>query len=187
MHPTLAPIVAIVGPLHFDAEAAAAHFRRRELKRGETWLREGQVCRKLCFLESGLLRHTRATEDGVMTRWATLPGQFALNLPSFTQQHPSDDAIEAAEACVIHELDREVWTALRAEYPQLQAFWVATLEWLVGCFEDRVWSLISGDAEQRYQYMMDRYPDFLLALPQHYVADMLGIAPRHLSRVRGRA
>lgn len=185
MHALLAPIAALTGPPSAEVAALSARFRRRELKRGESWLREGEVCRRLFFLESGLLRHTRTEPDGqVRTRWATLPGQYGLDFPSFTRQAPSESGIEAAKASIIYELDYATWAELRAAHPQLQAFWVATLEYIVTCFEDRVYSLISGDAERRYGYMMERYPDFLLQLPQHYVADMLGIAPRHLSRVR---
>ena len=161
-----------------------AHFRRRRINRGDFWLREGEVCRHIAFLESGILRHTRSTPEGTKTRWATLPGQYVVNMPSFTQQRPADDSIEASETCVVYEISREMWLKLREQEPQLQDFWIATLEYLVGCFEDRVWSLIAGDAEHRYRYMMERYPDFLLAVPQHFVADMLGIAPRHLSRIR---
>lgn len=186
LHPLLAPIAALTGPPSPEVAALASRFRRREVARGEAWLREGEVCRRLFFLESGLMRHIRTEPDGqVRTRWATLPGQYGLDFPSFSRQTPSDSGIEAAKASVIHELDYETWARLRVEHPQLQAFWGATLEYLVACFEDRVYSLISGDAERRYGYMMERYPDFLLQLPQHYVADMLGIAPRHLSRVRG--
>ena len=181
----LQPIIALTGPATFDGAALAARFRRRELARGEAFLREGEVCRSLFFLESGLMRHYRTEDDGqVKTRWATLPGQFGVDFASFSRQRPSDNGIEAAERSVLYTLEFGTWAGLRREHPQLQAFWVATLEYLVTCFEDRVYSLISGDAERRYGYMMERYPDFLLALPQHYVADMLGIAPRHLSRVK---
>lgn len=184
MHPILQPIAAITGPINFEAAPVLGRFRRRELARGEAWLREGEVCRHLCFVESGLLRHTRASDEGVLTRWATLPGQFALNFTSFTRATPAEEGIEATEASVLYELDRDVWAELRRDYPQLQSFWVMTLEYLITCYEDRVWSLVSNDAEHRYRYMMERYPEFLLQLPQHFVADMLGIAPRHLSRVR---
>ena len=184
----LTPIQASLGPLNFPADRLLSRFRRRELERGEVWVRPGEVARHLAFVESGLLRHYRSTPDGEkdLTRWATLPGQFACLLPSFTQLVPTEDTVAAAEPTVLHELDHYAWAELRAEFPQLQAFWASQLEWLVGCFEARVWSLISGDAEARYRYMLDRYPDFVLGLPQHYLADMLGIAPRHLSRIRAK-
>ena len=183
----LTPIEAAVGPLHLPAEEVLGRFRRRELRRGELWVQVGTVARNLAFVESGLLRHYRTDASGrTLTRWATLPGQFACLLPSFTQLLPTEDSVEAVEPSVIYELDHLAWRELRTRFPQLQTFWVGQLEWLVGCFEARVWSLISGDAESRYRYMLQRYPDFVLGLPQHYLADMLGIAPRHLSRIRAR-
>ncbi len=180
------PIEALVGPLQFDVDVFRREFSRRELKRGDFWLREGKVCRKIAFVESGSLRHYRHHNDQQLTRWAALPGQFTTAMTSLTQEEPSEDNIVATEATVVYELDRDAWRRLRAEHPQLQAFWVALLEHTLVCFEDRVWSLIAGDAEARYHYMIERYPGFLLSLPQHFVADMLGIAPRHLSRFRAK-
>lgn len=181
----LAPIEAATGPVRFDAAARFAPFQRRELARGEAWLRAGDVCRHLCFVESGMLRHSRVDPDGRRrTRWATLVGEYGTCFPSFTRGAPAEDDLTAEEPTVVWSLDRESWARLREAEPQLQAYWVATLEYLLTCFEDRVWSLISGDAEARYRYMIARYPAFLLRLPQHFVADLLGIAPRHLSRVR---
>ena len=184
MHPLLSPIVATVGPLEFDPASVVERFRRRELASGEQWLRPGQTCRRLAFIEVGKLRHYRQCGDKDLTRWGSFAGQYITAMSSFIHDRPSEEGIEATEASVVWELNRDTWAELRALHPQLQAFWVTTLEHLLTCFDDRVWSLIAGDAEQRYGYMIERYPEFLLALPQHYVADMLGIAPRHLSRVR---
>lgn len=186
-HPALlGPIEALAGPLRTDPTPILSAFTRRELGRGERWLAVGQVARKIAFLESGLLRHHQAYEGRAVTRWATLPGQYAVSLPSFVRRQPSDVTIEAAAPSVVYEVDRDRWLSLRAEVPQLQTFWIAVLEYQMCCFEDRVWSLIAGDGEARYRYMIERYPDFLLALPQHYLADMLGLAPRHLSRIRNK-
>lgn len=186
MHPLFIPITESVGPLKFETDPLTARFKRRELKRDERWLRVGETCRNLAFIETGCLRHYRLHEDQQLTRWAAFAGQFSTSISSFTQQRPSEESIEATEPTVLWELDHLAWKEMRLAHPQLQAFWVQTLEYLLGCYDDRVWSLIAGGAEERYRYMIARYPDFLLHLPQHFVADMLGIAPRHLSRIRNK-
>jgi len=186
MHPLFVPIVATVGPLDFETEGLACRFKRKELKRDEHWLLPGETCRKIAFVESGSLRQYREHDDQNLTRWAAFAGQFTTSMTSFTQGRPSDDGIVATEASVVWEIDKQAWLEMRTAHPQLQAFWVSTLEYLLGCYDDRVWSLISGGAEERYKYMMERYPEFLLHLPQYYMADMLGIAPRHLSRIRSK-
>ncbi|OAV43345.1 Crp/Fnr family transcriptional regulator [Lewinella sp. 4G2] len=184
--PKILPITALTGPLRFDPEALLSHFKRKELNRGEHWLEAGKTCRHLAFLESGLLRHTQQRDGELITRWATLAGQYTVGFPSFIKQQPSDQNITAAQDCVLHELSWETWKELRREHAQLQEYWVAILEYNACCYEDRVWSLISGKGEARYRYMIERYPEFLLHLPQHYVAEMLGVAPRHLSRIRNK-
>ncbi len=186
MHPLFVPIIATVGPLNFETESLTNRFVRKQLKRDEHWLFPGETCRRIAFVESGSLRQYRIQGDQNLTRWAAFAGQFTTSMTSFTLGRPSDDGIIATEDCVVWEIDKQAWLEMRTTYPQLQAFWVATLEYLLGCYDDRVWSLISGNAEERYRYMMDRYPEFLLHLPQHYMADMLGIAPRHLSRIRSK-
>ncbi len=186
MHPLFTPIEAAVGQLTFDTKPLSKRFKRKELQRDEHWLRAGETCRQLVFIENGCLRQYRVHGDQELTRWAAFAGQFTTSILSFTQQRPSEESIMATEPTVVWELDYHAWREMRNEHPQLQAYWVQTLEFLLCCYDDRVWSLISGGAEERYRYMIARYPDFLLHLPQHFVADMLGIAPRHLSRIRSK-
>jgi len=127
MHPLFVPIIATVGPLNFETEGLSKRFKRRELKRNEHWLRPGETCRKIAFVESGSLRQYREYEEQNLTRWAAFAGSFTTSMTSFTQGRASEDGIVATEATILWELGREAWQEMRTEYPQLQAFWVATL------------------------------------------------------------
>ncbi len=184
MQALIAPIETRVGALQLDVEGLLAHFHRRELAKGDFWLREGQTCRKIAFVERGLLRHYRVYDDLEYTRCASLPGDYTTSMSSFIGRRPADENIEAFEPTVLWELDGEVWRKLCENHAQLQRYWLGVVEYLLVCYDDRVWSLITGNAESRYRYMIERYPEFLLRLPQNFLADMLGIAPRHLSRIR---
>ena len=165
-------------------EEMASEFNHLHLARGETWLRPGQYCQHIGFLQQGLLRAAIETEKGLHTRWAFLPGQFFTSIQSFTNQTPSQEHLIAIEDCDVFVLNREKWSELYEQHEFLRRFWTATLETLMGCFEDRVHTLLMDDAKARYQHMLDHYPEFVLHVPQKYVAEMLGIAPRHLSRIR---
>ncbi|MEM6395333.1 MAG: Crp/Fnr family transcriptional regulator [Bacteroidota bacterium] len=165
-------------------EGLATEFEKKIIRKGESWIRPGQYCQHIGFLKSGLLRAAVETDEGLHTRWAYLPGQFFLSLQSFTRQIPSIEYIIAVEDCEIYLLGRQRWLALYEQHQELRHFWTQTLETLAGCFEDRVHALLYKDATARYQHMLDHYPEFILYVPQRYVAEMLGIAPRHLSRIR---
>ena len=177
-------IEALVGPIRYEGPALSRHFRARTLERGEPWLRHGEVCRTLGFVRRGTLRLYVESETGEQTRWAFFDGQFFTSLQSFQQRIPSAESIAAIEPCDVLEIDREAFWRLHAEHPFLQHYWQLNMERLTSCYEDRVNSLLLPSAVERYRYTLQRYPDFVLRLPRKYVAEMLNMAPRHLSRVR---
>lgn len=165
-------------------EEMAKEFSPQLLSKGEEWLRPGQYCQHIGFLNRGLIRAAVETKTGLHTRWAFLPGQFFTSIQSFTTNSPSRESLIAIEDCEIFVLGRDRWQALYEKHEMLRRFWTASLETLTACFEDRVHTLLMDDGKARYQHMLDHYPEFVLQVPQKYVAEMLGIAPRHLSRIR---
>lgn len=44
--------------------------------------------------------------------------------------------------------------------------------------------LITTKGTERYLKFRERYPDFVQEVPQKYIANILGMEPRHLSRIR---
>lgn len=159
-------------------------FTPRSLKKGEQWLRPGQVCQKIAFIRSGMLRAYVETEEASQTRWAFLPEEFFTSVSSFGLQRPSEEYIEAIEDSELMEIGYQDWEQLCQQIPRLRDFWAQTILDLCGCYERRLHSILIGGAEGRYRYFMEHYPEFVLRVPQKYVAEMLGIAPRHLSRIR---
>jgi len=73
---------------------------------------------------------------------------------------------------------------IKSEFSSMAEFWTLALEKEVMGYEYRVIQLISGNAEDRYLEFLKAYPRFVQEVPQKYLASMLGIKPRHLSRIR---
>ena len=160
------------------------HFGARSVVRGEHWLRAGQTCTKLALVQRGLLRAYVETPDASQTRWAFVAGTFMTSIRSFGLRIPAEENIVAEADCELFEISYRDWQELQDTYPALRTFWLETVVDLCGCYERRLHSLLIGDAGERYRYFLEHYPDFVLHVPQKYVAEMLGIAPRHLSRIR---
>jgi hypothetical protein len=59
-------------------------------------------------------------------------------------------------------------------------------EYLICCYEERVLSFLSQSPEERYLHLLESQPAFLQKVPQHYLANYLGIPPVSLSRIRKR-
>ncbi len=173
-----------MGPAFSQLAGAEKYFKVRNLKRGEYWLRPGRICGHIAFLQTGMLRAFVETDTGKHTRWAFLTGQFFTSVTSFGRQLPAEEYIEALEDSTLLEIGYSDWQLLSQQYPMLKTYWTQTLEELCHCYECRLHSLLIGDAEGRYRYFMEHYPEFILQVPQKFVAEMLGIAPRHLSRIK---
>ncbi|MEL7003638.1 MAG: cyclic nucleotide-binding protein, partial [Bacteroidota bacterium] len=66
--------------------------------------------------------------------------------------------------------------------------WNEIEKWfLAKCFmsiEDRIFSLISMSAEERYTYFLQTKPELLRQVPLQYIASILGMTPETLSRIR---
>lgn len=43
---------------------------------------------------------------------------------------------------------------------------------------------LNGTAKERYQFMLERYPDLQQKFPLHFIAHMIGVTPTQLSRIR---
>ena len=69
---------------------------------------------------------------------------------------------------------------------KMERFGRLTAEHYLCCYEDRVTAFITQTPEERYLHLMQTRKDVMLRMPQHYIANYLGITPVSLSRIRRR-
>lgn len=164
---------------------ANAFEERLDLKEGEFFVKEGQVCQHIGFLVSGACRHYYNTERDEITRWMVVPNNFTTSLSSFITETPSKENIGAIKKSVLYLISKFHWQQLYNEHKFIRQFWLSNIEFNYIGMEERVFYLIAKTAEERYQWLLQNYPQINLHVPDKYIASMLGIHPRHLSRIRG--
>ena len=162
----------------------ASFFSVVHLKRNEYFLREEQACKKIGFLNTGLIRHYYATDDNEVTRWMSLPNDFTTSLRSFILQIGSIENLQAVTDCELIVFDRKAFDYLIEKNKAFKTFYIKALEYNYITVEDRVFSLIAKSAEERFEWMVKTQIRFIQQVPVMYTASMLGITPRHLSRLR---
>jgi CRP-like cAMP-binding protein len=155
-----------------------------KLKKNEFFLKEGQVCHKICFINTGILRHFYFTEQHEVTRWITMENEFTTSLQSFIMEVPSVENLQAITDCELVIFDRKAFKYLLDNNTGFKNLWIKALEYNYLTAENRVFSLIKKSAEERFEWMMKNQPRFILQIPVMYTASMLGITTRHLSRLR---
>lgn len=109
---------------------------------------------------------------------------FVVSLTSFLRSTPSKEnirAITAVEGFVLNKADMD---KLNREHEVFRFFYTNMLEHLVTCIDDSRFKLMTYTAEQRYMAMLKEEPELLKQVPLQYLASILGVTPRHLSRIR---
>ncbi len=162
----------------------AKFFSVVHLRKNEYFLKEEQVCKKIGFLNKGLIRHYYATNRNEVTRWMSLQNDFTTSLRSFILQIPSIENLQAVTDCELIVLDRKAFDYLLEKNEAFKTFYLKALEYNYITIEDRVFSLIEKSAEERFEWMAKTQIRFIQQVPVMYTASMLGITPRHLSRLR---
>jgi len=168
-----------------QSQILGAHFTdQMKLARSEYFLKEGKVCNQIGIVTKGMCRHFYKTKDGDVTRWVTLTGTFVISLKSFIQQSPAIENIQAIETTEIAIMPRTSWLNLYEQHEFLRTYWLRSIEENYIGMEERVFNLIAKTAEERYYWTLENQPRLIQEVPDKYLASMLGIHPRHLSRIR---
>ena len=159
-------------------------FVRKNIPRGEFFLKEGEYVRQIGFVEKGILREFLFRNDKEVTKWFSTSGHFAVDLSGFLFSQPSKVSYQALEDVEVLTLSKENYDRISQEVPR----W-ATLEkaFLTTCFailEDRVITHLSMNAEERYNHFFSIHPELFNQVPLNYLASMLGMTPETMSRIR---
>ncbi len=152
---------------------------------GSTLLREGEVCRRLYFVETGLLRFHFNQDGDDVTKFFTIAPYCFTAQTSFRLQRPSGEAIEALEDCAVWELSQSDAYRL-LELPG----WADFIRELVQDVQRRTEDIMTEQrllpAEQRYRLLLESEDRLVGRVPGKHLASFLGIAPQSLSRIRRR-
>ena len=170
-----------------DVEKIISYFERIELKKGDYFLRKGQLSDRLGFMQSGIIREFLVVEDKEVTKWISTKGYFVVDLSSFVFGNPSRWNIQAladSELHVISKANHRTIAKVIPDWHELEKQFIAK------CFsilEERVVTLISRSAEERYEQLFKFNKELFNLVPLQYLASMLGMTPETLSRLRKKA
>ncbi|GAB2575948.1 Crp/Fnr family transcriptional regulator [Spirosoma areae] len=179
---------AFFGESGFDTtqqNAIVQQFRRQTLRKGDLYLQEGQISQQLGFVEKGVFQYFCTRDGDEMTTYTPGPGGFLVSLSSFLKQKPARETIRALTDGVIWVINKPAFEQLRRDLPPFESFYIGLLEDQINCIEDSRFNLLILTAEERYQKLMTDEPHLLQAVPLQHLASILGVTPRHLSRIRG--
>ncbi len=160
--------------------------RKKELSRKEYLLKEGQVCRNIHFIEKGLLRCYYLKDFVEVSSWFMKEKDVCIAVESYYHQQPSQEYIQALEDTVIYSIAFDELQRIYRNFPAFNYTGRILTERYYMMSEQRSKSMRLQRSHERYDWLMDRYPELMQRVPAKYIASYLGITEVTLSVVRGR-
>jgi CRP-like cAMP-binding protein len=160
-------------------------FQHKRMLKRQFFLQEGEICKRVGFVVKGAARMFSIDDKGHehIVRFA-LESWWVADHESFNLLTPSRYHIEMLE-----DTDLLVTTVAQAHQlrDEVQAFdlTVKAMDKQASiAAQKRIHAAISMTAEERYNDLVNTYPQFLQRFPQNMIASYLGLSPETLSRMR---
>jgi CRP-like cAMP-binding protein len=170
-----------------EEEFLRQHLTPKKLRRKQYLLQEGDICKHLCVVEKGALRAYVLDEKGNehITAFA-LEGWTMGDLASFINEEPATLNIDALEDCELVLISKSAHDELLQKMPKYETYIRKLMTDAYMALQKRTTNMISLPLEERYNALMQMYPNIVQRVPQHMVASFMGLSPETLSRVRSR-
>ena len=158
----------------------------RSFKKGTQLLHNGETCNYFYFVTKGILRSYYFSESKEVTNWFALENDFATSIYSFISRKNAYENIETLEDTEIEMLSSSALQELYINYPETERTGRLILENYYIQLEERVISIQFKSATERYNKLLNKYPEIILRAPLGNIASYLGITQETLSRIRGK-
>lgn len=167
-------------------EAIMSKLQCLSLPKNSYLLKEGQICREIYFIESGLLK-SYYTKNGVnINNWFMQEGDAVLSVYSFYSQKHSYENIQAVEDCSLRYITSQDLYHLYNTFPGFDRFGRLLTEKYYLSAEERLYHLRKSTAKEKYQWFIQRFPGLIQRLKQGEIASFLGMSQETLSRLRAK-
>jgi CRP-like cAMP-binding protein len=169
-----------------EADIVTSLFKEKTYRKGDLFLKEGQICKQVGFVAKGLMRYY-INHDGEEKTYAfSQENNYVCNYESFLPQCPSSKNIQALEdsnVLVISHDDLQIFYKTVREGERfgrivIGAVFIQLLEDLSSFYTDR--------PEHRYEKFIRNHPDLQQRISQYHIASYVGVKPQSLSRIRKR-
>jgi CRP/FNR family transcriptional regulator, anaerobic regulatory protein len=159
--------------------------KEKILGKNDFFLKEGEICSSIAFVNRGSLIYYKLQENGTETTtdfafstdWVTDNRSRINKSPSFL----NIKAIEETELLIIsHAGLLECFERI----PKLEKLGRILIEQAFVKIAQQSIDLQTLSARERYNKMLHEYPGIFQKIPLYHIANYLGIVPKSLSRIR---
>ena len=169
-----------------DLEKILNAFELQTFKKNDFIVEEGKTSRYMGFIETGMFQYYVIQDGEERTNYVSIENTFFASVLSFISETPSLENVKALVDGSISMISKTNLKMLLNEIPAFKDFYIGLLEVSLCGIDASRYDLIVLTAEQRYEKMLINEPHLLQQIPLQHLASMLGVTPRHLSRIRSK-
>jgi CRP-like cAMP-binding protein len=170
-----------------DWELLVPHLTYCHLDKGEYWINEGKKEQQIGFVLNGNMRHYYIHDGEEKTTYFYFENHLVSSYFSALTGEPSKLTIEALTDCQLIIFPYKILVSLYDSSHLWERFGRKLAEYLALGLEERMAGLLILTPEERYlQLFKENKKKIIERIPQHLIANYLGITPVSLSRIRGR-
>lgn len=187
MEPDFITYINNVAPLSKEAEAElSARLKYKTFKKGQLINKQGQICRRLHFIDKGLVKHYYHHKNRTfIIRFFSENSIFTV-LDSFIQQTPAvfiTIALEDTESTYLNHQDVE---ALCKNHHSFETFIRKSFAMAAVINLNRIKDMFDADATELYKNFVKENKHLLQRISLGDTASYLGISQVSLSRIRAK-
>lgn len=166
-------------------EALLFLLKQKDLPKKEHLLQEGQVCRAIYFIHQGLLRCYYHRSGQEVCSWFMKEGDVMVAVESFFRQKRSYESIQALEDTTLYYVYYSELQDLYRRFPEFNFVGRVLTENYYCLSEQRLYTIRMMRSRERYDYLLEHYPELVLRVPAKYIASYLGLTEVTLSKIKG--
>jgi len=187
MHDLLLQTLRKIAPLEIDEEQFfKSIFIEMHIKKGDFFLKAGEINNKLGFVNKGLIRYFVYKNEDESTIEFTSEGEFIAEYQSFLDNSEAIQYIQAIEDTTLLVTDNDSIQQLYNKTKHGNLIGRLVIEYRYNHLMKQLLSIYMHNPEQRYRNFIQVYPNLIQRIPQYYIASYVGVKPESLSRIRKR-
>lgn len=155
------------------------------LRKKEHVYRSGEVVKYATFILKGCMRHYYINEDGIERITMVAEENWWIgDLESFRNNTPTNLSLQAIEDCDVLLIKKKNFELALESFPGFREYYTKGTQRTYTRLQEQVGQSLADSAETKYRRLLKERPSLIQRIPQHYIANYLGLTPETLSRVR---
>lgn len=170
-----------------DVQELLKSAKSESVSKKTTLFRQGSMDTRIFYLRKGLVRLYHIKDNGEEVTFSLIPEHNVVaNFDFIATEQPSKFYYETLEDSSFFSLDFQTLDTIISNNPKLELNRKFFLRKIIFEIKERIESFVLMTPEERYQKFIKDFPDLTSRVPDKYIANVLGITPVSLSRIRKR-